>query len=185
MDNKRSIQRRWTLLFVVLWLFTPAVAQSLKPSFSQQAELHAKLKTAYLFNTAKFVTWTEENKSVRLCLRGKSATPRLASKLDGKPLGDGRRLEIQHGIDTKSDCHIVFDDSSTSAKEREDLLSKLDAAQVLLISDGSQALTMGYTMQFFVQDDSVRFALDNERLKQAKFKVSSKLQRLARKPDGR
>lgn len=175
----------WVLLGALLSLLVPASAQSLKATLSEEADLHAKLKTAYLFNTAKFVSWDTSQTNIRLCLRGQSETPRLAAKLDGRALGDGRNLTVLHGAEDSTGCHIVYDDQNAADTDKNKLLEKIDTQQVLLISDNEHALSIGYTMQFFVQDDSVRFALDNDRIKSAKFRMSSKLQRLARSINGR
>ncbi len=133
----------------------------------------AKLKTAYLFNIAKFVTWPQAVDHVRLCIDSSAPVGSVAQTLHGRELEPGRRIEIVHGPDAEGACDIVYEehDAGTAIPRAEHVLS---------ISDAPDALQSGFVIGLFLQRDKLRFEVDHERLRSAPYRISSKLLQLSR-----
>lgn len=140
----------------------------------------AKLETAYLFNIARFVTWRPDDQEVRLCLPDESPLLRYAQELNGRDLGDGRRFAVAVLDGSHSRCDIVF----IHAAFKPAGWTLPGGASTLLVSDRPDALARGYGLQFFLQEDSVRFAANAEAIGRADYRISSKLLRLARPVPG-
>ncbi len=141
----------------------------------------AKLETAYVFNIARFVTWRPDDQEVRLCLPDESPLLRYAQELNGRDLGDGRRFVVAALDGSRTRCDIVF---IHAAYKQAGRALPADAATTLLVSDRPDALARGYVLQFFLQEDSVRFAANADVLGRAEYRISSKLLRLARPAPG-
>ena len=141
----------------------------------------AKLETAYVFNIARFVTWRPDDQEVRLCLPDESPLLRYAQELNGRDLGDGRRFAVGALDGSRARCDIVFIHAAYKVAGKA---LPADVATTLLVSDRTDALARGYVLQFFLQDDSVRFAANADVLGHAEYRISSKLLRLARPAPG-
>ena len=160
-----------------------AHTQDLGVSLETERGILAKLKTAYLFNIAKFVSWPDASSTVQLCLRADSPVRRFASELDGRSLGDGRAIRLATLRDSAARCHIIFDDAPRpTPPNNEDW--QFDGG-VLTISDAPDAIDNGFAVQLFFESEKLRFAVDSETVKNANYVISSKLMRLARSPEGR
>jgi YfiR/HmsC-like len=140
----------------------------------------AKLETAYLFNIARFVTWRPDDQEVRLCLPDESPLLRYAQELSGRDLGDGRRFLVGALDGSHARCDIVFIHAAFKSAGR----TLPGEVSTLLVSDRPDALARGYVLQFFLQEDSVRFAANAEAVARADYRISSKLLRLARPAPG-
>lgn len=172
-----------TLCLTVLLLLAAAGRgaageRSLSVPIETEHGLLAKLQTAYLYNIARFVTWRGEASEVWLCLPAESPLLRYAIELDGHDLGDGRQFRVGPLAGTAR-CDLAFVHAALrqGAAESARLTQNPD---LLTVSDRPDALERGYALQFFLEEDSVRFAAGGDVLAHATYKVSSKLLRLAR-----
>lgn len=135
----------------------------------------AKLQTAYLFNMARFVAWPHPEAPVRLCLAADSPLARYAREIDGRELGDGRTLVVVLGDIDPHACSLAFVHGSTTPAA-----IRGGSTSMLTVGDAPDALQHGYAMQFFLQADTVHFAVNNDLIAHADYRISSKLLRLAR-----
>lgn len=133
----------------------------------------ARLKTAYLFNIAKFVSWPQATERVRLCIDTSAPVGRVAQTLHGRELEPGRQIVISHGPDAAGACDIVYEEYPAGAtiERSEDMLT---------ISDSPDALNSGFVIGLFLQRDKLRFEVDQDRLRSAPYRISSKLLQLSR-----
>lgn len=141
--------------------------------------LISKVKTAYLYNIAKFVSWPDDAREVVLCLDDKSPLYPFAKELANKPVANDRRLVIANRL--ASHCHIVFDDQPP---EQETALSYKAGSWrpiTLAISDQKSAQHEKYAIQFFVDENGrLQFSINMDAITDAEYRISSKLLRLAR-----
>lgn len=142
-----------------------------------------QLKTAYLFNFAKFVEWPDEPSSVVLCVRS-SMSSDLVQALNGREIDATRVLEVKSVVAPESDCHMYYS-SGQYSEVGSTLQVSLQApsefpVHLLSISDRTGALERGYAFEFFVRDKKLRFSVNQSLLEHAEFKISSKLLNLAR-----
>jgi hypothetical protein len=160
-------------------LSVPAGAQNDAPNEYQ-------VKAAFLFNFAKFVDWPADTYPnaqwpFSICILGEDPFGAIFdSTLAGKSLGTHpvvlRRIkevsEIHH-------CQIVFVSSSSTSKYAE-LSQSVRGAKILLVGESDGFATSGGAVEFIVEANHVRFAINPEAVQRAGLAVSSKLLMLAR-----
>jgi len=159
-----------------------AIAEENPPSEYQ-------LKAAFLYNFAKFVEWPPR------AFRSADA-PFTIGVIGQSPFEDELERTVQkkningHPFVTRqfktiadvATCHILF--ISTSERKRlPDILKAARAAGVLTVSEMDHFLQAGGMIQFIMEDNKVRFEINDEAAKSAGLRISSKLLNVARRPD--
>jgi hypothetical protein len=76
-------------------------------------------------------------------------------------------------------CQLVFI-SEKEDKRLPDLLNSLKGASVLLVGEGGDFAERGGGIQFYLEGNRVRFAVNVDALQRSRLSVSSKLLALAR-----
>jgi hypothetical protein len=139
-----------------------------------------EIKAAFLFNLAGFITWPENHfdgdHAFHLCVLGHDPfglvldTLIAGQSINGYPLAIHRLRKIQN---SKS-CHILF--ISTSEKARlANTLAYLDKQAVLTVSDIPDFSRRGGMIEFFVQHNKVRLAINLDNLQASPLKASAQL----------
>lgn len=100
--------------------------------------------------------------------------------INGKPVRDKnvavKRIKSHQQLRT---CQIVF----ISASEKERLPQILDAVEnlsILTIGDTNGFIQQGVVINFYIEDDKVRFEINPKAAESADLKISSKLLKLGR-----
>jgi len=148
-----------------------------------------QLKAAFLFNFAKFIEWPEKSfgspgSPFAVCVIGQDpfgAT--LDVTLLGKTMGS-RAVKIMRfppgtGLAEARHCQIAF----ISASERghfHDVITSLTGVDALLVGDTDGFVASGGTIEFMLEDNHIRFAINPDAAGRADLKVSSKLLALAK-----
>nr|MDP9121118.1 YfiR family protein [Acidobacteriota bacterium] len=148
--------------------------------------LEYDVKAAFLFNFAKFVEWPpetfpDERAPLALCIIGDDPFgASLESLVAGEKL-DHRPLTVRHTSrpgDLKS-CQIAFIARSEEARMPE-ILAALRGTSVLSVGESDHFAEQGGIIQFVLEANRVRFAVNLDALEHTRLKASSKLLRLAR-----
>jgi hypothetical protein len=145
-----------------------------------------QLKAAFLLNFAKFVEWpsgTFQNESapIILCVFRQDPFGRALDEIIRNKTIDNREVQarrINELPDLKS-CQIVFV-SSVEDKHLPEILSSLKGASGLVAGEGEDFAERGGGIQFFVEDNKLRFAINVDAIQRARLTVSSKLLALAK-----
>jgi hypothetical protein len=178
----RARERMITLVIVTIILF------SVSPLARAQANPPGEyeLKAAFLFNFAKFIDWPEGSfespqSPFTICVVGPDPFGNiLEDAMRGKMIGNRplaiRRLKDKAGARL---CQIEFVSSSESAHLAE-ILGSLHGANVLVVGDTSGFAASGGTIQFTLEDNRVRFAINIDAVDRSGLKFSSKLLSLAK-----
>jgi hypothetical protein len=145
-----------------------------------------QVKAAFLLNFAKFVEWPSdtfqsEKAPIILCVfRHDPFGSTLDEIIRGKTINNrevaARRInELQ---DLKA-CQMVF--VSTGEDQRlSEVLNSLRGASALVVGEGEDFAEHGGGIQFFLEDNKLRFAVNLDAVQKARLSVSSKLLALAR-----
>lgn len=178
--RRASLSYRFLTLAAVLAL-TPAQAvftQSGRPSEYQ-------LKAAFLFNFTKFIDWPAAGFSspqapFSVCILGADSFGRvLDDALAGKTFA-GRSIVVRRcpsPADAR-DCQILFV-SRPEAHNLAEILQALRGANVLIVGESEGFAAGGGAVEFFLQDDRVRFRINPEAAAREGVTISSKLLALA------
>jgi uncharacterized protein DUF4154 len=173
----------------LILLFAAAVSHSIIfPSHAwgqSGASTGYKVKTAFLFNFAKFIEWPASSfatpqSSFAICVLGQDPFgSTLTDTLQGKMIGQ-RPLAVRR-LKDKSEarsCQIVFVSSSESQRLAE-IVDAVRGGNVLLVGETNGFAASGGTIEFTLENDSVRFAINTDAADRSGLKFSSKLMALA------
>src|SRR4030067_1750304 len=161
------------MLCVVLCAQSNIFAQDQKPSEYQ-------VKAAFLYNFTKFVEWptTDTKEVIILGVFGEDPFSAALNEIEGKII-KGKKLVVNRvkSVKNLTGCHILF--ISKSEKNNLD--------QILLTLKGSHNLTVGDTdgftqkvliINFYIEQDKVRFEINVKAAKRAGLGISSNLLKL-------
>ena len=156
----------WHLLLLLTGLFNCPAAQA-----QEAAPSEFELKAAFIYNFAKFVEWPAEafpapQSPFVIGIIGDNpfedalAKTVLNKQINGHPF---RVIQMKTLADLKS-CHILFI-SLSERKRLAEILRPLRGASVLTVSDLEHFLPAGGTIQFLMEGNKVRFAINDSAAK--------------------
>jgi len=145
-----------------------------------------QVKAAFLLNFAKFVDWPRdvfqgERAPIAVCIfRYDPFGNALDEIIRGKTINNREVLarRVNEPPDLKS-CQIIFV-SEREEKSLPEILNSLKAASALLVGESADFAERGGGVQFFLEDNKLRFAVNVDAVKRARLQASSKLLALAR-----
>lgn len=169
------------LLLLLCLLSTPATASEQNDSPNEY-----QIKAAFLFNFAKFVEWPADAFATPqapfiICVLGEDPFgPLLDATLAGKSMGTHpvalRRIkehaEARH-------CHMVFV-SSSEIRNYAEVIESVRGTSILLVGDSEGFAALGGMIEFTLEGNHVRFAINPDAAQRARLTLSSKLLMLAR-----
>ncbi len=144
--------------------------------------LENRLKAAFIYNFTQFIEWPDTfgSDTLNICALGKNALSKELATVEGK-YAQGKPIAVKYLNDDKyiGQCHVLFVRVSNS-NYRASLLQILEESPVLTVSDSKGFVGAGGIIQFFLDNNRVRFAINNDAAERAGLSVSSKLLSLAR-----
>ena len=172
--------RRWLQVLVLAVLFIPG------PVSAQ--DLADKLRAAFIYNFAKFVTWppsrlSADEQPIRLCVLGDAPFAELLATTVGGKTAGSHPLEVVDAQQPEqlAGCHIAyFPDLS---EDRQSIMAQQQAQQVLTVHQESAVNAAG-VVRFYLEDRRIRLEINNRAAEAADLKISAKLLALARVVQG-
>lgn len=167
----------WTIVCLIMLPSPPATAQAMANEY--------EVKAAFLYNFARFVEWpngtfANSTSALTVCVLGKDPF--------GKAIDDailGKRIAEHPAILARGkriqdlpDCQIIFVSASDSPQLPE-ILRELHGHKVLVVGETENFAGSGGAIQFVLEANRVRFAINTDAADRAGLKVSSKLLALA------
>jgi hypothetical protein len=186
-DRARTFHlfRRWysssLLGLLLLMAAVGAGAQAPQPSEYQ-------LKAAFLFNFAKFVEWPPE-------AFAEPGAPFIIGVLGDNPFGgelertiqgksiNGRPLKVKEfaSLAEAKGCQILFV-SNSETKRLPAIFSGLQGSNVLTVGESAPFAENGGMINFVLENNKIRFQINDQAARNAGLKISSKLLSLAVRP---
>lgn len=151
-------------------------------------DAEAKLKVAFLFNFAKFVSWPEPEFSaqpmITICVSGESSLDDALAGLKGKS-AQGRDVVVKRDVKLHQlgTCHVVFIGGSDSTRVAK-ILNEVGKG-VLTVSDIPAFIDAGGVIGLTVSDNKIAFEVNLEAAQQADLKISAQLLKVARSVRGK
>jgi hypothetical protein len=145
-----------------------------------------QVKAAFLLNFAKFIEWpadafSGEKTPLTLCIfRYDPFGGTLDEMIHGKTINN-RELaarRVNEPEDLKG-CQVVFV-SDREDKVLSEIQKNLKDNSVLVVGESAEFAERGGSVQFFLEGDKLRFAVNIDAVQRARLQVSSKLLALAR-----
>jgi hypothetical protein len=171
-------------LFVMLVLF---IAIQVRSTDAQQQKLgEYEVKAAFMYNFMKFIEWPDNafpdnHVTMNLCILGKDS---FGSTLDSAVQGEtinNKKIVIKRLNDTHSleKCHVLF----ISGSEQEHLtqiLKTLNGLNILTVGDTKGFAQQGVVINFYIEENKVRFEINQDAVNRSRLKISSRLLNLAK-----
>lgn len=170
--NRLSTHALIPMFILVLLNATCVCAQALE---------EYEVKAAFIHNIAKFVEWPAHSAdTLKLCVIGQDPFAGALDALQGKTIGD--RLWdvsfVRHNSGL-SRCDVLFI-ASSEKNNLGRILENIQGRAVLTISDTEGYAEQGVMVNFYLEQNRVRFEINNEAARRAGFKIGSQLLKLAR-----
>jgi hypothetical protein len=139
------------------------------------------LKTAFVFNFARYTTWPPPSPDgpFNLCILGEDDFGAAAQYLDGQHL-QARNIDVRFRKvgDDLGGCQLVYVTQPLAA-QLDSLLPRLHAERMLTVSDIPDFAARGGILGLKIVDNRIRFEANPLAAKRAGLRLSAQLLRLA------
>jgi hypothetical protein len=173
----------------LLAIVVPAMVVSLGAApgaLAQEPSLEYQVKAAFLFNFAQFVDWPpaafpSPTTPVTLCVAGEDPFGALLDRLVAGEVHDGRPFAVRRVAPAGelSGCQLLFVPRTERARAAA-ILARAVGPATLTVGEFPEFLAAGGMMNFFLEENKVRFEIHQSAAEQAGLRISSHLLRLAR-----
>ena len=150
-------------------------------TFGARIEDEARVKTAYIYNFCKYVTWPESaaGEPLDICLLGQDPLAEYLPSLKKKTIAS-RNIEVQlYSICSDASCCELLFISKSEKENLEKVLSTLAGQPVLTVSDIKGFAEKGGMIELVRQGNKIRFVINRKSVEQAGLTISSRLLKLA------
>lgn len=166
--------RRLALVVLLVPLLTASRAAPLE---------EYEVKAAFIHNIAKFIDWPAPAGgagTMRLCVLGHDPFGGALDNLQDKPIGNmvWQVAPAATGASLR-ECRVLFIASSESGNLRR-ILASLRGSAVLTVGDSSEFAEAGVMVNFYLEQNKVRFEVNVDATRRAGLKIGSQLLKLAR-----
>ena len=158
-----------------------ALLCSLAGGAQAQAAGEYQIKAAFLYNFAKFVSWpassfSDSSAPLRICVFGQDPFGQELRNITADKMVNGRKLQVDDVVDLQpaKSCHILFIASSEKSQLKR-ILDGVRGASILTVGDTQGFAGLGGIVNFVLEDNRVRFEVNQKAAEQAGLTISSKL----------
>jgi hypothetical protein len=181
-DKQGDRRRRTSLLLVPLLACVPAVTTSVSAPPADKGA-HASLddvEAAYLYNFGKFVRWPESAGPMVICIAGPEPFHQAVVRLVEGERIDGRAVHVRvvESREALSTCSMLFVETAQS-QHVASYVAATSGKPVLTVSDAPDFLDRGGIIQFILDGDHVRFAVNLTAASRNGLALSSELLKVA------
>ncbi len=171
--------------FIKLLLVLPscAVVYSTLCTYAQDSKhTEYQIKSAFIYNFAKFVDWPNKAKgnTLTLYVMGQDSFRDALDTIEGKIIR-GKTLKIEHvkSLQNIKDGNLLFI-TSTEKHNLENLINSVHGLSILTIGDTKGFANRGVMINLYIEEERVRFEINVEAAIKEGLGISSKLLKLAR-----
>lgn len=164
----------------------------LLPARAQPAPTEYQLKAAFLYNFIKFVQWpantfATESAPITIGVLGENPFGNnLEATVKGKSI-DGHPLSIKYFSSAKDpavkSCQVIFICQS-ERKRMGEILSALKGTRLLTVSETETFIDDGGMINFVMENNKVRFEINEVAIRHSGLCISSKLLNLRKRKEG-
>ncbi len=191
------------MILILLAVFVSATSMA---ADSDKIREH-QIKAAFVYNFLKFVDWSEEkaadsNEPITIGIIGSNDFTKALKPLEHKKIKN-RNISIKYfagyeklkrpqeaddrqwneKMEVLKTCHMLLLCSRGDMRIENpcEIIKALEGSPVLTVGETDGFLESGGIVNFVIDDQKVRFEINNAAAKQAKLKIRSKLLRLAKR----
>ena len=161
--------------FLLIFIFPAGI------TLGARVEEEARVKTAYIYNFCKYVTWPAltEDASIDICILGQDQLVEQITMLEKKKIKSRNIIVNFYSSCSAAACCEVLFISDTEKENITAITESLRGLPVLTISDIKGFAQKGGIIELVKQDNKIRFIINKQRLDEAKLTISSRLLKLA------
>jgi hypothetical protein len=149
---------------------------------SHQREIEYQIKASYIYNFLQFVNFEHhllgKDRELVVCILGEDRFQAALDELDSAPTPQGTiriaRMGAYTPKHTFDQCHVVYM-VETEAGHTADVLERIDRQETMTISEHAAFISAGGLIELYVQNDSIKFRINERLVQQAKFHMSAQL----------
>ncbi|MDD5539592.1 MAG: YfiR family protein [Candidatus Marinimicrobia bacterium] len=171
-----------TLLKILGFLLAVIVSTKAHLPLNPGPELN-NLKTAFVYNFTKYIAWPqiEKDQTFIIGVLGDDEIISSFQQMAEKKLVGKLPIQIKHykSLRELKYCHILYIAESKNT-QLEAILKQIANRRTLTIASTTGFCKRGVMINFFIQDDMVKFEMNPAKLENAGLKASSQLLKLAR-----
>lgn len=154
------------------------------PRHARAEPSEAELKAEFIERFVRFVDWDEDelpDDEFTVCVLGDSPlTPYLERIAKKRKLRSRKAIVTElEKVEDVVDCQLVLI-HGTDKKKLRTVLSRTEGNPILTIADATGAAAAGAIINFYRDDNHVRFEINTRAAKDSGLKVRAKLLRVAR-----
>lgn len=150
-----------------------------------QVSREYQLKAVFLYNFAQFTEWPENafaapNAPIVIAVLGANPFEGLLEDTVRGETVHGHPLAVAHyhRADEIKACHILFI-SQSETRHMDDIMKSVRGKPVLTVADADGALSREAIIRFLVENNKVRFRINQQAARAADITLSSRLLRVA------
>jgi hypothetical protein len=161
------------------------VAAAVPTASTAQTASASSLRAAFLFNFAKFTEWPADALGpaapLVICVVGDPAAATVLEHSTRTQTVGGHRIVVWQGLGEGpiQSCHVLYF-AMTAERQMRALLDSVRGAPVLTVGESPQFAENGGSVQFFRENDRMRFAVNIDAVTEQKLRLSSQLLSLAK-----
>jgi hypothetical protein len=131
-----------------------------------------KIKSGYLYNFTKFITWAEENtETFNICIVGNDPFGELIDPIEQRSAFNlPIKLFRLTTVSKEQHCHIVYVSAGVNAKS-----ATLNNKNTLTVGEESGFISQGGMIAFVKQQDKIKLQINLKCLQKSGLKISAKL----------
>lgn len=175
------------LLAAILLFFQvvplPASAFTQEAQAASAVSKEYEVKAAFLYNFAKFIEWPPDPPGeffIIGILGDDPFGPVIDQLLLNKTIKDKKVLVRRfRGVNELEFCHILFV-SASAANQAQSAFDRFKGSAVLTVGEASGFARSGGVVNFYIQENKVRFEINQKAAGEAGLKISSQLLKLAK-----
>jgi len=170
-------------VILMLVLISPVVWLPLSYG-EEQAPGEFEMKAAFLYNIAKFIEWPlnpdEQDNDLTICVSGKTPFSSALDSISGKMIR-GKEIIVKRNFPAGAmkKCDILFIPGHEKTK-LDSILKNLKNLPILTVGDTEFFADKGVMINFYVENDRVRFEINTEAAKRTGLRIHSNLLRLGK-----
>ena len=146
-----------------------------------------KLKALFLYNFGSYVEWPPSafqgnTHPFVIGILGSSPVQRTLRGIAASKTINGRRILVEHYAAAAAikHCQILFIGRDVPLQERKLAVERLRDQHVLIVGESNGFARSGAIVNFFVENNKIRFEINLDAARQHQLRISSKLLALAR-----
>jgi hypothetical protein len=155
------------------------------PSGAGASVSEDEVKAAFLLNFTRYVDWpastfAHARAPFVICVLGDPEFASTAAGVIGDRTVEDRPITVssREGLESATDCHILFLPASQS-EQQELVITEISDSAVLTVSDSEGFAQMGGVANFRRAGTKLRLEINREAAAKARLKVSARLLRIA------